>query len=644
MKTSHTRRLTLAATCVLLATINARAADESLRPIAFQNGVNQQSLGTETAELSRDITDLIEELQRNGFPLQSLSGLTELAAQLNALGGTEMTAIAARLRKLGENAQADPRATATEAYVAQQAIEARLKSLARQISIQRLREEAVRRLEALIARQTAIQRETKAIYAVNPDAERRRLLESDQSGMGDDLTTFFQTGENLVGRLREKDAPAGQAAPATPDTTGSFTQRVNGTYLASLSTEALDHIKGQRYVDAFRRQDYLIAELRKILVSTLESIPKEQRLANALQQVSALRQQEEANNQNKSATPESKQEAADRAKNLADQVASVSPEASKALNDAQKALNNEKPDAKSDAKPDKQQASADQKQPNKSDPANQQNQQQQANNQQQNGQQQPGQKQPDSQQGQQTPDKNGQQQAQNAQQQPGQQQPGQPDKQDGQPQDKNGQQQAEQGQQKGQQSEAGKALATAEDALRKALDSAQKEAQAQNGQGQQNQDGQKPDGQQQAGQQGQQQNGQQQAQNGQQPGQQPGQQQGQQPGQQSGQQQGQQQAGQGAQQQQGQQNGQGQQTAQTGQNGQSPNPNQQQGQQSGTGEGGDAQDQIAGHGPEGTGPAQTVGALRREEREAFTALQGERYPAEYSAWVQQYWRNLAQEQ
>ena len=42
-------------------------------------------------------------------------------------------------------------------------------------------------------------------------------------------------------------------------------------------------------------------------------------------------------------------------------------------------------------------------------------------------------------------------------------------------------------------------------------------------------------------------------------------------------------------------------------------------------------------------PAQVVGALRREEREAFNALQNERYPAEYSAWVQQYWRNLAQD-
>ena len=110
MKTTRTSRLSLTATCVLLATLNARAADENLRPIAFQNGVNQQTLSTETAELAKQITALIEELQRNGFPIQSLSGLTELAAQLNSLGGKEMAGIASRLRKLGESAAADPRA------------------------------------------------------------------------------------------------------------------------------------------------------------------------------------------------------------------------------------------------------------------------------------------------------------------------------------------------------------------------------------------------------------------------------------------------------------------------------------------------------------------------------------------------------
>lgn len=549
------------------------AADDALRPIAFQNGVNQQALGTETADLAREITSLIEELQRNGFPVQSLSALTELAAQLNALGGTEMSAIAQRLRKLGENAQADPRATATEAYIAQQAIETRLKTLARQISIQQLREEAARRLESLITRQLAIQRETKAIASAKPNAERQRILESDQSGISEDLATFFQTGENLLARLRENDAPSATRAPDAAASAGpTFTERVNGTYLNTLSAEAVDHLKGKRYPDAYGRQEALIAELRKILQGILSSLPKEQRLASALQQVSALLQQQQANAQAPTPpTPQTNQQAADQAQNLANQVAPLSPEAAAALQQAQQALQN---------------PPANQPQQNHQNPSAQQqaaNQQQQPNTQQNN---QTASTQPPA-----TPPQSGQQPSQQSQP------PAQPP-----------------------QSAATAALTQAQTALQNALTQAQQQSQHA-GQQHAAQPGQQP-GQQQAGQQ-----------------QQPGQpQSGQQPP--NGQQQaGAQQPGQ-PQNGQNQQQGQPQQTAQTGRDGQSPN--QQTGSQTSTS--GDAQNQIAGHGPDSGDPAQVVGALRREEREAFTALQGERYPAEYSAWVQQYWRNLAQDQ
>jgi hypothetical protein len=43
------------------------------------------------------------------------------------------------------------------------------------------------------------------------------------------------------------------------------------------------------------------------------------------------------------------------------------------------------------------------------------------------------------------------------------------------------------------------------------------------------------------------------------------------------------------------------------------------------------------------GPGQVLGALRREEREAFEALQNERTPDEYAGWVRQYWRNLTRD-
>lgn len=562
---------------LVLSSAAVAATDDALRPIAFQNGVNQQALGTETAALAREITALIEELQRNGFPLQSLNALTELAAQLQSLGGTEMSGIAARLRKLGESAQADPRATATEAYLAQQAIETRLKTLARQISIQQLREETARRLEALITRQLAIQRETKAIATAKPDAERQRLLESDQSGIGEDLATFFQTGENLLARLRETSATPAAA-------TQTFAERINAPLLTTLSTEAVTELKGKRYPTAYGRQESLVVELRKILQGILSSLPKEQRLASALQQVSALLQQQQAADQAQTpATPETNQQAADQAQNLANQVAPLSPQAAAALQQAQAALQNPQ------STPPPSNSQAQNQQAAQPTPPNQAGAQQAAN-------------QPQNPQGQQAASQQPNQaaQADPAQPEPGSQQKGDPEQ--GQPNP----------------SAATAALAAAQAALQNAL------AQAQQQNSQQGQQPGQPQGQQQAGAQqqpGQPQNGQQQTAQGQQ-----------QSGQQSGQQ---------------QQQGQGRQTAQNGQqqlgsgqlqaNGQPP------GDRVGDGRG-DAQNQIANHGPDAQGSAETVGALRREEREAFTALQGERYPAEYSAWVQQYWRNLARDQ
>jgi hypothetical protein len=566
MKTTR-RRLALVighSSLVISSAAILAADDASLRPIAFQNGVNQQSLGAETAELARAIDALIDELQRNGFPVQSLAGLSELAAQLNALGGTEMSAIASRLRKLGENAQADPRATATEAYLAQQAIETRLKSLARQISIQRLREEAARRLETLIARQLATQRETRAIAAAKADAERQRILESDQTGIGEDLSTFFQTGENLLARLRENPAaPApAPAAPAGP----TFAERINGAYLTTLSTEAVDHLKGKRYPDAYGRQEALLAELRKILQGILSSLPKEQRLANALQQVSALRQQEEARAKTDTATPESKQATADQAKTLADQVAALSPEAAAALKKAaEEALKKEET---TETPPEV--AKTD---PKSGDPSKD-----------------PGKSESDDTAKKEDP-KGEDSKAEDAEAMA---------KGEGKPEakDEKGPENKDGTPPQPGQTPATEALAAAEAALQKAL----AQTQQQNSQGQ-------PQNQQ----------GQQQAGTPPQPGQQ-------QPGQQ-----------------QTPQQGKSSPTSQIGQiDGKAPDPNQKDGNvQSGLG---DAQNQIAGRGPSSDDPAQVVGALRREEREAFNALQGERYPAEYSAWVQQYWRNLARDQ
>lgn len=619
MKLPHRhRRLPLAAACAVLASAPLGAAtDDALRPIAFQNGVNQQSLSTETAELARAIDELIDELQRNGFPLQSLAGLSELAAQLNALGGTEMSAIATRLRRLGENAQADPRATAAEAYLAQQAIENRLKSLARQISIQQLREEAARRLEALIAREVAIQRETRAIAAVPPDAERQRLLESDQEGVGEDLTSFFQTGENLLTRLREKNAPAATPTAPAPASSTTFSDRINGAYLNTLSTEALEHLKAKRYPDAYAREGALIVELRKILQGILSSLPKEQRLANALQEVSALRQQEEAREKTETSTEESKQEAADKAESLADQVATISPEAAAALKEAAKEIK-EAPTS-SETPPSSSQASTP---PEKSG-------EEKSKEEEKTG------TEPET--GKKSEEIAGKEQGKEPGKEQGKDSGTEPSKEKGseevagtesskekgseevadtgKPEEKSEGKSGEESSKPGSETKSptSEALAKAEAALQKALAEAQALA-----------SGAKPStpGQEQSGKGEQQQPGQNQPQTAQQ---------GQQPkGEQQGEQQGKEQGKNGPQQASNEQ--------QSGQLQDSQMPSDSSLSESRGG------NQVGGHGPtSGGGPAQVVGALRSEEREAFNALQNERYPAEYSAWVQQYWRNLAQE-
>jgi Ca-activated chloride channel family protein len=601
MKLPRSRSLPLAAACAVFASAPVQAADDAaLRPIAFQNGVNQQSLGAETAELARAIDELINELQRNGFPVQSLAGLSELATQLNSLGGGEMTAIAARLRRLGENAQTDPRATAAEAYLAQQAIETRLKSLARQISIQQLREETARRLETLIARQVAIQRETRAIATTSADADRQRLLESDQNGIGEDLSSFFQTGENLLSRLRENTTTAAPGSTPAPAAGPSFSDRINGAYLNTLCGEAVEHLKSKRYPDAYARQGALIVELRKILLGILSSLPKEQRLANALQEVSALRQQEEARAKTETVTEESKQAAADQAQNLADQVAAISPEAAAELKEAAKEIL-ETPTAPETPTPPTPPTPPEEKDKDKKKKKKEKGQEKESEK-------------VVGKEASQTPTEKT-----STTETPGKAKP-----EEEAAATKTPAEPPETGTEA--KSPAAESLAKAEAALQKALTQAQAQAAAAKPQS----PGQQQTGKEQQTAQGQQQQGQQQ-QNGQQ-------------------------QNQTAQQQ--NQNGQQQNDQQQNQNGQQQANNQSQGenqqQQDGNNANMDANEsgggyadsskQLRGVGPNARGPAQVVGALRSEERDAFNALQNERYPAEYSAWVQQYWRNLAQEQ
>lgn len=556
------KTLHIAAACLLAALPRAHADDAALRPIAYLSGVNQDSLAAETAELARTIDALMAELQRNGFPAQSLAELKQLVAQLGALGGEDMTAIAARLRGLGENTDLDAGDAVTAAYLAQQQIENRLKTLAQRIALRQLRQETVRRLEALIARQLAVQRETRAISAIARPGNRQQLLASDQGGVGEDLEAFFQTGETLLVALRDSTTPRATAAPseAEPDATPGFAERINAPLLNTYVSEALAGIQGGRYNEAHARQNALLAELNRILQGILSSQSKEQRLSTALAQVSALREEQAAREENEKkpepedsekakADAEKKQAAADEAKLLAAKVAAIDPEAAKALAEAQKALQEQADEAA------KKQAASEAGEPEKTAKTEPEKTAAKTSSLPEPGEIEPGEKQSGEKEN----------QVASAEQPTPSEQAG--EKQNGEESDPAA---------KPLPSEALAALAKAEAALRKELastqakDSAESEKQLAKDGSQQSQAQQPKD-------------------------------------------------------------------ANTPQN-------TQQGSELTASVGGEGQGLVAHRPGDVDGPAQTVGALQREEREAMLTLQNERYPAEYSTWVQQYWRNLAQDQ
>lgn len=327
-----------ASLAVLPATAQETApADDALRPIAYLNGVTQQTLGDETAALAGEIDALMAELRRNGFPEQSLAKLRQLVDQLGEVGADDMVAIAERLRGLGEDPGADARQTVAGAYVAQQAVESRLKALANKIAVSQLREETVRRLEAIIARQLAAQRETRAASTTGATGTRKELLLTDQRGVGEDLHAFFQAGETLLANLRESVSGGRPAAdaPAQP----GFAERINAPLLNTYASEALDRLQADNYVEAYARQNALLAELNKILQGILSSQTKEERLSSALMQVAALRQEQEARDRAQEKTDaEEAQAAADEAKLLAAKVAAIDKQAAEAIKKAQEAL------------------------------------------------------------------------------------------------------------------------------------------------------------------------------------------------------------------------------------------------------------------------------------------------------------------
>ncbi len=322
----------------LPALILAQTNDSTLRPVAFQSGIEQAALGQQADQLARDVATLMDELQRNGFPAESLTGLTSLVGQLEAVGGADMKPLADRLRRVAESSGGDLRAAVADAYRDQQSIELRLASLSRQLVVQQLRADAIRQLELLIGRQLAAQRETRTLGSTaNRPADRVNLLESDQAAIGTELAGFFQTGETLLSRLQDND-PAAALNGTSPVNSPNFAERVNAPYLTTLSDEALAAVKAGKFPEAFARQAALLAEFRRILDGVLASQPVTQRLASALQQLEALKQEQAALAADPAPNAAAQQALADEAQLLAQQVAPVSPAAAEAMTKAQAAM------------------------------------------------------------------------------------------------------------------------------------------------------------------------------------------------------------------------------------------------------------------------------------------------------------------
>jgi hypothetical protein len=277
-------------------------------------------VGNETAELARQLTKLAEELERNGFPKESLGGLTDFIKNLDTLGATEMNALAKQLRDAAQTG-GDITAVVANVYAAQQTVQSRLAQLSHQLVLQKLREEAIRRLEKLILRQLAAQRETRALGTLRrADDTRDKLLFSDQTGIGTELSAFLDTGDTLLSKIRGGvEAPLEPAASKEP----SFAEKVNAPRLNGLAAEAVAALGKKGYVEAFQRQQALLDELRRLLQSILSSQSEQQRLSAALQQLAAMQQA--------AATTQDKQAAADQAQLLASQIAPVNAEAAAAL-------------------------------------------------------------------------------------------------------------------------------------------------------------------------------------------------------------------------------------------------------------------------------------------------------------------------
>ncbi|MBC8039745.1 MAG: hypothetical protein H7Y06_04315, partial [Opitutaceae bacterium] len=315
--------------------------DDALRPAAYQGSVAQDNLVKDTQQLSTELTALVGELERNGFTGTTLEEVQALTKVLEEVGGADMVEIAAKLRAAakGKTNQSGT-AALTDAYTAQQQVETRLRTIARQLALRQMRETLISQIQKLIVRQILTQKNTAGLNAQSP-ADRIKLTVSDQTAIGSDLTGIFDAGESLLAKLKEGKTPTAANTDAVQPT---FTDKVNGMLITSLAQEAIANLQKNNFPQATRGQQSLVAELQRILQSIISSQPKTERVAAALNAVKALQAQQAALAPQLAADPQAAAQAqatlAAQALALQSQVAAASPAAASSVTQAAQNMNN----------------------------------------------------------------------------------------------------------------------------------------------------------------------------------------------------------------------------------------------------------------------------------------------------------------
>ncbi|MGF1530706.1 MAG: hypothetical protein ACFCU4_05035 [Puniceicoccaceae bacterium] len=309
------------------------------RSEAYEISLRQEEARRDARRIGDELLFAIEEMVVNQLDPDTLSDVRFLAQRLASLGLEDMAALVDQLNAAASSPNPEAATAALfDVYREQLRIESDLRAIARTIAIRRLFEDLNRQVNSLLQRQLKNWRLTGELQNASHGSRSLLLIVGEQQSIGDDIQTFFQSGESLASRFTEN---LNQRAA---NTTASFTRNVNGATLKRLATEANSQLADANLAAAARTQARIVAELRRIHQIILSMQPSSQRLADALNRSAELAQAQaqldaaaasEGLNQ---AQKDQQKALADEAALLASQIADLSPEANAALEQARAAM------------------------------------------------------------------------------------------------------------------------------------------------------------------------------------------------------------------------------------------------------------------------------------------------------------------